>query len=667
MSVTLLTRKSFMLATLIASVAVFTPVVDASQPPHEFHFVEAEHTSLSGAAQASGTAVWIYGGAVTWDVITRGGDYRLLLRVRSGWSADHEGAVHNGTRYRVEVDGKPVTLKLVQDTVIYDSDESNWAWVESHVGQLSRGLHSIKFTADWPYGRWDAFALTTDRNFTPPAKGPFGKETVNDLTLLDKEQRKRFQGYTLWTAPIEDNVPPDARPTGAANVERVEVAACRNEHAAAVVNVTNWLDVPLMLRVSRFDGEVSAAARLPLKNVTLRHAVALPAPRKDPLADALPAVDQAGVLLLLPRETHQIWAGIDTAGLEAGEYSTILRVSPLKAPERCRAQQIAVKVHVADVVVRSDHPLDIFLCEYNSNHPGMSSDLPSHFANWYHNCLTPHPAQAEPDFTAMDAQLRRELSYRGARSVFFEHWHFRGDDAWQDTKNRDAWVRGIRRWADHVHRELGLGYDEFSLHIYDEVSGTGLDDFIKAREIVREADPKVRVTMTLTSQILLQDVVRLEPAVDIWCPFMGLVNGSPEVMAALRKSGKPIVPYRCAENKRFWPAQDYRLWSWQLYQQRADGMFIWTYLAGDAWKGRSWDGGMVFSGNGDIVPSRRWELLRMGLQDWLLLDKAAKSGHEKIVDKLVTRVLASTSDATTMRQARQDLVNLLSSEGSKSQ
>ena len=173
--------------------------------------------------------------------------------------------------------------------------------------------------------------------------------------------------------------------------------------------------------------------------------------------------------------------------------------------------------------------------------------------------------------------------------------------------------------------------------------------------------------MTLTSQIMLQDVVRLEPAVDIWCPFMGLVNGSPEVMAALRKSGKPIVPYRCAENKRFWPAQDYRLWSWQLYQQRADGMFIWTYLAGDAWKGRSWDGGMVFSGNGDIVPSRRWELLRMGLQDWLLLDKAAKSGHEKIVDKLVTRVLASTSDATTMRQARQDLVNLLSSEGSKSQ
>ena len=666
MSVTSLTRESFILAALIASTVAFNPGVNASQQTHEFHFVEAEHTSLSGAAQASGTAVWIYGGAVTWDVITRGGDYRLLLRVRSGWSADHEGGVRNGTMYRVKVDGKPVALKLVPDTVIYDSDESNWACIEGSVGQLSRGLHSIEFTADWPYGRWDAFALTTDTDYVPPAKGPFGKETVNDLTLLDEEQRKRFQGYTLWTAPIEDNVPPDARPKGAAYVDTVEVAACRNEHAAAVVNVTNWLDVPLMLRVSRFDGAVPEAARLPLKNVTLRHAVALPAPRKDPLADALPAVDQAGVLLLLPRETHQIWAGIDTAGLDAGEYSTILRVSPLKAPERCRPQQIAVKVHVADVVIASDHPLDIFLCEYNSNHPGMSSDLPGHFVNWYHNCLAPHPAQTEPDFTAMDAQLKRELSYQGARSVFFEHWHFRGDDAWRDANNRDAWVRGIRRWADHVHRELGLGYDEFSLHIYDEVSGTGIDHFIKAREIVREANAKVRVTMTLTSQITLKDVLRLDPAVDIWCPFMGLVDNSPEVMAALRKTGKPIVPYRCAENKRFWPAQDYRLWSWQLYQQRADGMFIWTYLAGDAWKGRSWDGGMVFSGNGDIVPSRRWELLRMGLQDWLLLNKATKSGHGDVVDKLVTRVLASPTDATTLRQARQELVKLLSDAGAKS-
>jgi hypothetical protein len=72
----------------------------------------------------------------------------------------------------------------------------------------------------------------------------------------------------------------------------------------------------------------------------------------------------------------------------------------------------------------------------------------------------------------------------------------------------------------------------------------------------------------------LKDVLRLDPAVDIWCPFMGIVANSPEVMAALRKTGKPIVPYRCAENKHFWPAQDYRLWSWQLYQQRAHGMFI---------------------------------------------------------------------------------------------
>ena len=66
----------------------------------------------------------------------------------------------------------------------------------------------------------------------------------------------------------------------------------------------------------------------------------------------------------------------------------------------------------------------------------------------------------------------------------------------------------------------------------------------------------------------------------------------------------------------------YRLWAWRLFRDRMDGMFMWTYLSRDAWKGRSWDGGMVFAGNGHIVPSRRWELMRLGLQDWLLLDQA---------------------------------------------
>ena len=55
----------------------------------------------------------------------------------------------------------------------------------------------------------------------------------------------------------------------------------------------------------------------------------------------------------------------------------------------------------------------------------------------------------------------------------------------------------------------------------------------------------------------------------------------------------------------------------------ADGLFLWTWLGRDAWQGRTWDGGMVFAGNGSFVPSRRWELwsysassARSSVLDW---------------------------------------------------
>ena len=120
----------------------------------------------------------------------------------------------------------------------------------------------------------------------------------------------------------------------------------------------------------------------------------------------------------------------------------------------------------------------------------------------------------------------------------------------------------------------------------------------------------------------------------------------------------------CAENKRYWPGQMYRFWAWKLFEQRTAGLFIWTWISRDAWQGRSWDGGMVFAGNGGIVPSRRWELLRMGLQDWLLLDLAVKAGFRKQVDQLLSKVLADSENADATRQARQELIRLLTSGAS---
>lgn len=626
------------------------------------HFIEAEHTHLTGSSQSGGTAVWTYSGSATWDVIVRQARYRLFLRVRAGYAADHESGVKGETAYRVMVDGRPIQLQMVPGTLLYGSDESNWAWIVGDVGPLGQGPHSLVFTADWHFARWDAFSLTADPEYVPPREPPLGKETQRDLSLLNGQQMKWFQGFSVWPGKVEANCPPTAQPAKAESVETISLTACRNQHAAAVVNVTNWLESPLLFRVSRDDEErpADAAPVLPGAAVTLRHAVPLPAPRKEALADALPRLDGAGLMLLPSGETRQLWVAVNTGSLAPGRYSTRLRIQPLTAPGRCTTQYLEVEVRVVNVSLPTDHPLDVFVCEYDTRRPGMKEDLSSHYVNWLHNCLIPHPAAAKPDFSSLDHSMGLEMKYPGARSVFFEQWHFRTDDNWKKPAHREHWVTGIRRWARHVHEDRGLGYDTFTLHIYDEVSGGGIDTFLRARDLVREADPKVRVTMTVTPQITLAEVQRLDSGVDVWCPHMELYESRPEVIAFLQKTGKPVVPYYCAENKRYWPAQMYRRWAWKLYEQRATGLFMWTWLSRDAWQGRSWDGGMVFAGNGGIVPSRRWELMRMGLEDWLLLDMARRAGHGQRVDELVTQVLQEPENAATARRARSELIRLLS-------
>jgi hypothetical protein len=186
-----------------------------------------------------------------------------------------------------------------------------------------------------------------------------------------------------------------------------------------------------------------------------------------------------------------------------------------------------------------------------------------------------------------------------------------------------------------------------------------VDDFLLAREIVREAAPQVRVTMTLGQATTLEEATRMVPAVDIWAPHMPFVLADGPLMALLRQTGKPIWPYHCAEDKRHWPTQNYRVWPWQLYRARVQGLWLWTYYRPDPWDGHVWDGGVVYAGNRQIVTSRRWELLRQGLQDWLLLQKAEQAGCGATVAAAVAAVVAAPDDPRVLASCRERVLGAL--------
>ncbi|GIS63017.1 MAG: hypothetical protein CM1200mP2_52420 [Planctomycetaceae bacterium] len=200
-----------------------------------------------------------------------------------------------------------------------------------------------------------------------------------------------------------ENCPPAEVPKTANSIDSIGLTACRNQHAAAVVNVTNWLKTPLLFRVSRDDGERGADAlpALPLEAVTLRYAVPLPAPRKEALADALPRLDGAGLMHLPAGQTRQLWVAVNTAGLSPGRYSTRLKIQPLTAPGRCTTQRVGVDVRLW-TCIPTKHPLDIFLCEYERTGRDERGSLQS-LRELVHNCLIPPPGRGESGLQQLDS------------------------------------------------------------------------------------------------------------------------------------------------------------------------------------------------------------------------------------------------------------------------
>ncbi len=633
--------------------------------------VEAEHTDIAGRAAiygsggASGRAVTFMEGRMTWDVICPAGSYRLFSRVRAGWDGDRDGGVSGQVHYAAHVDSRPVEFRLVPETLVYFGDEANWGWLVADVGHLSQGWHQIQFTSTWTYAKADLFVLTSDSTYSPPTQPPFGSETTSDTSLLPDSQSKcQYAVFTCWNAEPAVNASPDARPTSDEITTTATSLACVNEYEPVCFNVTNWTDSPIVLRVARQKpSHDRVPGGLPSDGIRILTPVPLPSWTGAALADAMPDLPSSGLLEIPGGETRQLWFEINTHDATPGTYDATFVVERVRAPARAAATTLTIKVTVVPIVLPQEHPLAVYTNEYDNDQDGRYQDMTSHYVNTYEICSVPHPAAEHPDYTAMDRWIKMERELGRARVIVFEHWHFREDKSWRQPAYRELWIQGIRKWATHLREDLHLTYDDYVLHTYDEQSGPGdeVQEYLEARQLVREADPNIRELITCGLGTELEEVKQMTEPNAVWSPYMSYVTDEDkEVLAFMQESGCPIWPYECGEDKRGWdPQARYRTWPWVLHSCGGDGLFLWTYMGSEAWKGYSWDGGVTYPGNGCVVTSRRWELLRDGLEDYLLLQVASEAGKQTLVNEAVTAVTRERDNRSLLRHYREKIIEAL--------
>lgn len=153
----------------------------------------------------------------------------------------------------------------------------------------------------------------------------------------------------------------------------------------------------------------------------------------------------------------------------------------------------------------------------------------------------------------------------------------------------------------------------------------------------------------------------------------------------LQQRGKSVWAYQCGGPMKGLDVNGYyRKFAWLCWYNGITGMGIWSY---NDIRGKSgWDDFDAKSGpdftmiyelrdapdeikkfhhNEVLIPSRRWEIWRIAIQDYYLLEQVKKCypNDEKVLNKIVSNVLNKPMSCSRYELARSNLLKMLIGNG----
>jgi len=528
----------------------------------------------------------------------------------------------------------------------------------------------------------------------PKTDGP----AVSDLEGKTRRvQRRTAQALfreprlAVWQIEPWTHISPGDVPLGGPDkLAETVVVAGQNEYESAAIMFTNLSGSPRELRVG-LEGSLAAAERWG-GTVKLREAVFVRTRGGGLVADALPLLRE-GRLKVAPWESRQLSLQIHTGQAKPGRHQGAIVVSDGTATSR----RIPLQIDVLPVRIPNDLPLATYSWHYVDTWPALEgieeaavADLAAHYTNVniFTNRLLAWPEVDDEgvlvgpiDFSGYDTllDLCRPISTKG--TTWFLGMRSRKTGLRKFERFSPKWNRAFGQWLRAWTKALssrGLTYDDFFLYPYDEYARR---NFVTMGKLIRSIDPKLRIfanPMLRDSDDVLREAA---PYVDIWCPMLSGVVRRPEQMNLLRETGKTVWSYTVLRGKASRPYSDCRLTLWRAFKHGAKGCGFWCYAQGGSWSDdRLWDDfddrgsdyAVIYTLNGappgvsrsePIIPSKRWEAWREGVEDYVYLHllRAQRQRYGEAVENALRRVLDAPQDVTRADRERIRLLSLLRS------
>jgi hypothetical protein len=397
--------------------------------------------------------------------------------------------------------------------------------------------------------------------------------------------------------------------------------------------------------------------------IVLREVISTGSVNGEQVPDALPALDGAGLITLLPYRAVKIWVSVDTHGASPGNYNGKIFVAPVAGQET--RIEFALNLQVLDLRLAKEFSLKLCTWDYVPNRwfPSRSKevldDMGRHGVNIFPRSTIP-PARIDStgalsiDWQALDAELTR-LDHRG--KILF---HLNHPPIAFATQKTTAETHSLE--LDYIHAlrahlaEHGWSYTDYAFYLLDEPGldyGTNVPVLLDAGKLFREADPKLQTYTDPVPGLSWNDFERIRPFVDIWCPNMrlvsGLLSGDPRIKRIMQAG--TVWSYECVgQVKSLSPLLYNRANAWRAKFFGLSGIGFWTHCTteADPWlKGKTINDEYALVYPGELsVPSVRWEAVRDGLEDVAAIS---------LLEKLIQRHRQNGTSTQLVRQAEAKL------------
>jgi len=450
--------------------------------------------------------------------------------------------------------------------------------------------------------------------------------------------------FYIWedTNPWDELKPESIYPKKVdADTSVVTVMAMGNEIEAKTLYVTNTINKAHYVKVYPYDFTDEQGNKIKSNKVLeLREAINAPDVRGKMVDEVIPRLNEGNTLYLAPFDSRKLWLNFNTKSLKPGKYVCSLGFEAVGMTISVQTVKLELTVSSVTVPEKSEFAFSTWSSVTIADdelREKVLADIISHKITVF-----PQIAGARfyvdenkkllEDWSQWDKYYTPLHKHAVCMNIHPLHIGVPKDVKISDEERIAYLKEAYARFAKGM-TERGFSPDQWGVYVMDEPGLTGYSSIREAIHIAKEIKmvaPEVQCFIDPAGMVSPESMKGFEGLIDIYSPQIDLLkNPDGRLLNYFQSLNKRLWFYEAPSPARtFHPLGHYRIQPWLAFDYGLTGSGYWCYHYNQktnlwrlktAYPPPTASYTVVYNDGQNVIPSRRWEASRDGIEEYHLL------------------------------------------------